>query len=85
MIIKYAENKTMNLTFDMIINSLLTHAQNALNLNMNAEIDDLASYIARACFHGQTIELPISLKSIVGSDRIRYGTDGGSVGIRWNP
>ncbi len=29
--------------------------------------------------------IPISLKSIVESYRIRYGIDGSSVGIRWNP
>ncbi len=33
----------------------------------------------------QNYSVPISLKSIVGSYRIRYGTDVSSVGIRWNP
>jgi len=66
--IKYAENITMNLTFNMIINSLLTHPQNTLHLNVNTEIDDLASYIARACFHGQTID-PIN-KFIINNKEI---------------
>lgn len=55
-------------TFNMIINSLLTHPQNTLHLNVNAEIDDLASYIARACFHGQTID-PIN-KFIINNKEI---------------
>ncbi|CAF4362397.1 unnamed protein product [Rotaria sp. Silwood2] len=53
----YANNKTLNVTFEKIIGSIINEAEDRLNVDPNAIVDDLASFVANACFYGKTIDL----------------------------
>ncbi|CAF3266382.1 unnamed protein product [Rotaria socialis] len=57
MVLNYAQNKTINITFEMIIISLINHVKKAFDIDSNAAVDDLAEFVAQACFFGKTIEI----------------------------
>ncbi|CAF2123992.1 unnamed protein product [Rotaria magnacalcarata] len=57
MALNYALNKTINMTFEMIIISLIDHVKNAFDIDSNAAVDDLAEFVAQACFFGKTVDI----------------------------
>jgi hypothetical protein len=53
--VKCAQEKTLQITFDSIIDGLVFHAHEALDGDKNVDLYDLASTIAFVCDRGNTV------------------------------
>jgi hypothetical protein len=53
--VKCAQERTLQITFDVIVDGLVLHAHEALDGDKNVDLDDLASTIAFVCDRGNTV------------------------------